>query len=101
MPTTLNLNDHKKKQTVEDVLEVKYGNETYRIPLGNTLTLKEYKSLKKAYKDDDEDAIVDFLSKYMGNDVAESLHIDELCAIFEAWSKATSEASRGLTPGES
>ena len=94
MPTELKLNDHK---TVE-VLKVDIGGNTYSIPLGSSLSVKEYRKLKKI--GNDEEGMFDFLAGYLGKEVVEDLSLGDITMIFNAWTKATQEAS-GLTPGES
>lgn len=77
-----------------DSLEVKYGDESYMIPLGNHLPLKRLKALKT------DDDIMDFLAKYMPKKVVESLTVAQFSAIVRAWSEETRKVS-GVTPGES
>lgn len=96
----LNLNDYKKPKEVEDVLEVTIGDGIYNIPLGNILPVKEYKALRKAQKAEDEDAISEFLARYLGEEVVDTLTMEQLTAIYDAWGKATLEAC-GQTTGES
>ena len=94
MPTELKLNDHKKTEA----LKVDIGGKTYSIPLGSSLSVKEYRKLKKI--GNDEEGMFDFLAGYLGKDVVEELSLGDITTIFQAWTKATQEAS-GLTPGES
>lgn len=86
----IDLNDVKQI----DSLEVKYGDESYMIPLGNNLPLKRLKALKT------DDDIVEFLAKYMPKKVVESLTVAQFAAIVRAWSEETKKVS-GVTPGES
>ena len=77
-----------------DSLEVKYGDESYMIPLGNHLPLKRIKALKT------DDDIIDFLAKYMPKKVVESLTVSQFSEIMKAWGEETRRVS-GVTPGES
>ena len=86
----IDLNDVKQI----DSLEVKYGEESYMIPLGNHLPIKRLKALK-TYDD-----IMNFLAKYMPKKVVEELTGEQLKAIVTAWSEETRKVS-GVTPGES
>lgn len=75
-------------------LEVKYGEETYAIPLGGSLT---HKQLKRLRNDDEE--IIAFLGQYMPKKVVEELTLDSLIAIMKAWREETQKVS-GLSLGE-
>ena len=86
----IDLNDVKQI----DSLEVKYGEESYMIPLGNHLPMKRLKALKT------DDDIVAFLSKYMPKKVVEELTVARFSAIIKAWTEETRKVA-GVTPGES
>ena len=75
-----------KKREVE-VLKVNIEDSSYSIPLGTSLTRKELKMLNK------NDAVLDFLEKYLGNDVMDSLSLVQIREIADAWTKATQELS--------
>ena len=87
---TIDLNDVKQI----DSLEVKYGDESYMIPLGNHLPMKRLKALKT------DDDIMAFLSKYMPKKVVEELTVAQFSAIIRAWTEETKKVA-GVTPGES
>lgn len=91
----LNLNDNK---TIE-VLAVNIGENTYNIPLGNCLKVKDYRRLK-GLKAEDEEEIFAFVAQYIPEDIMNELTLGDITAIFKAWSKATQDAS-GQTLGES
>lgn len=86
----IDLNDVKQI----DSLEVKYGDESYMIPLGNHIPVKRIKALKT------DDDIMAFFSQYMPKKVVESLTVAQFSAIIKAWTEETKKVS-GVTPGES
>lgn len=86
----IDLNDVKQI----DSLEVKYGDESYMIPLGNHIPVKRIKALKT------DDDIMAFLSQYMPKKVVESLTVAQFSAIIKAWTEETKKVA-GVTPGES
>lgn len=75
-------------------LEVKIGDQSYMIPLGTAMTVKELKALRT-----DED-IMAFLGRHMPEDVVDSLTFENLAQIMKAWRDETEKAS-GITMGES
>lgn len=98
MPT-FNLNSKKAKE----VLKVEIGDKTYSVPLASSLKFKEVKKLLSLKKLDGEEAITtfgEFFAAYLGADVVDNLTMDDITALANAWSNATSEAS-GITSGES
>lgn len=86
----IDLNDVKQI----DSLEVKYGEESYKIPLGNHLSVKRLKALKT------EEDIEKFLSEYMPEKIVETLTVGQFSAIVRAWTEETKKVS-GVSPGES
>ena len=84
-----------------EMLEVRLGDKTYKIPLAGNMSVKDFKELRKAMKTEDEGMIIDFLSRYMGKDVVDSLPMSALTAIFKAWGEASNGAEGDLTTGES
>lgn len=86
----IDLNDVKQI----DSLEVKYGDESYMIPLGNHIPVKRIKALKT------DDDIMAFFSQYMPKKVVESLTVAQFSAIIKAWTEETKKVA-GVTPGES
>ena len=94
----LNLNEYSNKK---ETLEVRLGDKTYNIPLAGDMSVKDFKELRKALKTEDEGVMIDFLSRYMGKDVVDSLPMSALTAIFKAWGEASNGAEGDLTTGES
>lgn len=86
----IDLNDVKQI----DSLEVKYGDESYMIPLGNHIPVKRIKALKT------DDDIMAFFFQYMPKKVVESLTVAQFSAIIKAWTEETKKVA-GVTPGES
>ena len=94
----LNLNNLTDKK---ETLEVRLGDKTYNIPLAGNMSVKDFKELSKALKTEDEEMMVDFLSRYMGKEVVDSLPLSALAAVFKAWGEASNGAEGDLTTGES
>ena len=94
----LNLNEYSNKK---ETLEVRLGDKTYNIPLAGDMSVRDFKELRKALKTEDEGVMIDFLSRYMGKDVVDSLPMSALTAIFKAWGEASNGAEGDLTTGES
>lgn len=66
-----------------EVLEVVIGEATYNIPLGSSLSWKEANSIKT------QDDVLAFFSKYIPEDVFESLSMANITVIINEWRKAT------------
>jgi len=84
-------------------LTIEIEGKTYDIPLANTLTVKEARSLiqlEKKSEDEQLDFIFGFFGKYIGEDVVENLVLGDLYELFTLWGKANSDAG-GLSLGES
>ena len=77
-----------------EVLEVEIGENTYKIPLGSSMTRKELAELS------DEDKVIGFFEKYIGADVMDTLLYGQISKLIHAWNDATEEAC-GLKVGES
>ena len=75
-------------------LKVNIGKDSYDIPLMGSLTLSETRALAQA---EDEFA---FFKKYIPEDVVNSLAINDLKTLTNAW-KAESEKASGVELGES
>lgn len=95
----LNLDSYTKEK--KETLEVRLGDKTYNIPLAGNMSVKDFKELRKAMKTEDEEMMVDFLSRYMGREVVDSLPLSALTAVFKAWGEASNGAEGDLTTGES
>ena len=80
---TLNL----KKPKVE-TLKVNIGDESYFIPLGASLSIKETKGL------DTFEGTLAFYKKYIPEEVLESLSYAEVNQITKAWAKETQKSSK-------
>lgn len=84
-------------------LTIEIKGKNYDIPLANTLKVKEVRALIKLDKKPYEEAIdyiIDFFSKYLGDEVVEELDLGDLYEIFNIWGKANAQAG-GLALGES
>lgn len=82
-----------RKETLK-TLKVNIGKDSYDIPLMGSLTLAETRALAQA---EDEFA---FFKKYIPEDVVNSLAINDLKTLTNAW-KAESEKASGVELGES
>lgn len=80
------------KRNVVKTLKVNVDDKTYTIPLGGSLTPKEWAPLATF------DGTVEFLRKYIPAEVADSFTLDEWNAIINAWKIETSKG--GKTAGE-
>lgn len=94
----LNLNNYTDKK---ETLEVRLNDKNYQIPLAGNMSVKDFKELRKALKEEDEGIMIDFLSRYMGKEVVENLPMSALTAVFKAWGDASNGAEGDLTTGES
>lgn len=85
-------------------LNIEIEKKTYKIPLANSLKLKELRKLMKANKLESEEEQLDFLmeffGKYLGEDTIGELTIAQIFELFSIWEKANKEAG-GLSLGES
>lgn len=80
-----------KKQI--ETLVVDIEGKKYSIPLGGSLPYSKLKTLKS------EEAFMEFFSEHITEKVFDTLTIDEIRQISDAWSNAT-KASQGITLGE-
>ena len=71
-----------------EVVEVAIGKKTYKIPLAKYLP---YKAIKKLRNDNDIDAVMEILSKYIPMEVLDELTMDSIKQILEAWSEASND----------
>ena len=95
----LNLDNYTKEK--KETLEVRLNDKTYQIPLAGNMSVKDFKELRKALKTEDEGMMIDFLARYMGSEVVESLPMSALTAVIKAWGEASNGAEGDLTTGES
>lgn len=80
----LKINDSKDIEVIE--IGIKDG--TYQIPLAKYLP---YKAIKKLRNDNDIDAVMEILSKYIPEEVLDELTMDSIKQILEAWSEASKD----------
>jgi hypothetical protein len=86
----LDLNETKAVES----LEVKIGDKSYFIPLGNNMPLKKVKALQT------EDDIMSFLAAYIPQKEVDKLTLVQFTQIMNAWSEETKKAA-GINLGES
>ena len=84
-------------------LTLEINGKEYNIPLSKTLKVRDIKKVSKIKKlDEDEqfDAMVDFLSGYLTEEIVDDLTAEDVMEIFELWNKAN-EITSGPNLGES
>ena len=81
------------KKRPPKVLKVNIGDETFSIPLGGSLTPEEAAPL------DTREGTIEFIQRYLSDEVKAVLVIDDYNEITKAWIKASKEAGQDL--GES
>lgn len=85
-------------------LNIEIEKKNYKIPLANSLKLKELRKLIKANKLESEEEqlefLMDFFGKYLGEDTIGELTISQIYELFTLWQKANEEAG-GISLGES
>ena len=81
-----------KKPEVE-TLRVNIGEGTFEIPLGNSLSIDEWKLIETF------EGTVAFFKKHIPEEVVNTLTISEINQITAAWKQATHEQI-GVNPGE-
>ena len=84
----------------KEVLVVNIGEESYSIPLAGSLPFMDAVKLRKLDKEERFDFVIDFIQKYIPEQIFATLTADMVVQIFNAWSEASKE-SQGATPGES
>ena len=82
-----------KKPEVQ-TLRVNIGDTVVEIPLGNSVPYEEQAALATF------EGTVAYYKRYIPEDIAKTLTVDEYNQITAAWVEATKAAS-GMTPGES
>lgn len=97
MPT-LNLDDYFKSK--KESFEVRMGDKTYALPLGEDLSIEDYSLLSEVQKTNDPKLMFKFLENYMG-DVVRTLPIGAVKTIIQGWVSASNGATGDLTSGES
>lgn len=72
-------------------LTLEIDEKNYNLPLANTMKVKEIRKLMKITKLPEEeqfDCMIEFLSKYMGEEVIDEMLVDDVQEIFELWNRA-------------
>ena len=72
-----------KSEKLKEVMEVAYGKKKFSIPLANSLSVKEVGMLRS------QEGVIEFLLKYIPEDIQDSMTFEELTQIIEGWSKAS------------
>ena len=96
MPNVYVLKDHLKEHKTFDV-EIK--GKVYKIPHSSKLGREDLKTLK-AIQNGDYEAMYDLLGRLIGQEIADSLSLEELEAFYQGWMNSVKEAE-GATVGES
>lgn len=86
-----------KKHSNTEVLRVTIGEETYSVPLGGSMSYGELRKLQKGKNN--PDIVVEFFGKYIPEEVIDSLLVEDINQLMNAWSEATKQTS-GATAGE-
>ena len=86
-----------KKRSNTEVLKVTIGDETYSVPLGGSMSYGELRRLQKGKNN--PDIVVEFFGKYIPEEVLNSLFVEDINELMNAWSEATKQSS-GATAGE-
>ena len=84
-------------------LTVEIEGKKYNIPLASSLKVKEIRKLlklKKLSEDEQFDFMIDFFSKYLGEELVDEFTSEDLTELFTLWNKANEQAG-GMTTGES
>lgn len=84
----------------KEVLQVNIGDESYSVPLAGSLPFMDAMKLRKLDRDERMDFVIEFIQKYIPEQVFATLTADMVMQIFTAWSEASKE-SQGAAPGES
>ena len=72
-----------KSEKLKEVMEVAYGKKKFSIPLAHSISVKEVGMLRS------KESVIDFLLKYIPEDIQDSMTFEELTQIIEGWSKAS------------
>lgn len=96
MPKELKLNGN------VEVLVVKIGDKTFKVPLATSLPYKKAKALVKLAKGNEENALdgfIEFFAEYIPSDVLDELTMKDLTLLAKAWAGQT-EKEGGQSLGE-
>ena len=94
---------HSLTKKGEAYLTIEIDGKEYNIPLAKTLKVKEVRQLIKISKleeMDQYDFMIEFLARYMGEDIVDEMTTGDVIEIFNLWKKANTDAE-DLELGES
>lgn len=94
---------HSLTKKDEAYLTIEIDGKEYNIPLAKTLKVKEVRQLIKISKleeMDQYDFMIEFLARYMGEDIVDEMTTGDVIEIFNLWKKANTDAE-DLELGES
>lgn len=93
--------DLNKLNQKKEVFEVRFGKKTFKIPLAQDISVKQYTALTEAKASGDFEKIKLFLSQYIENETLEEMPLSSIGIIFDGWARASNGEKGDLTPGES
>lgn len=94
---------HSLTKKDEAYLTIEIDGKEYNIPLAKTLKVKEVRQLIKISKleeTDQYDFMIEFLARYMGEEIVDEMTTGDVIEIFNLWKKANTDAE-DLELGES
>lgn len=94
---------HSLTKKDEAYLTIEIDGKEYNIPLAKTLKVKEVRQLIKISKleeMDQYDFMIEFLARYMGEEIVDEMTTGDVIEIFNLWKKANTDAE-DLELGES
>ena len=94
---------HSLTKKNEAYLTIEIDGKEYNIPLAKTLKVSEVRQLMKIKKLEETDQfefMIEFLARYMGEEVVDNMTTGNLTEIFSLWKKANTDAE-DLELGES
>lgn len=94
---------HSLTKKNEAYLTIEIDGKEYNIPLAKTLKVKEVRQLIKISKleeMDQYDFMIEFLARYMGEEIVDEMTTGDVIEIFNLWKKANTDAE-DLELGES
>lgn len=85
------------KKREEDLLKLNIGNESFNIPLANSMTFDEAASMETM------DGAIGFFKKYIDKNITDALTLGDWREVINAWREASERAMKpgDITPGES
>ena len=94
---------HSLTKKDEAYLTIEIDGKEYNVPLATTLKVKEVRQLIKISKleeMDQYDFMIEFLARYMGEEIVDEMTTGDVIEIFNLWKKANTDAE-DLELGES